>query len=692
MTFTTSLSRLTAPPSAPAPVVRIRRKWADEWLLPGGLFALQGSAHSAGADLGSMSFRRRYGDVLPLGSATASQFRVVEPMDLRGWWVRVDLMVDTDEIPIWVGRFSSQTRNVFGDSNKPAGMEELVAYEPLQELHRQHIANSFWYDSNTNDFDIGWVPDMNPLDDRNLQVGNRSAARFNFDDPTDPAQGTYEYGDNELWTRFDALEYILRNFVDRGWDDGPNWRIGGQADVLALLTDTISFRNTQTAAEVLRRIIPPEIGLDWRIRFVPAPSDTAEDEFEIFVFALRSQETTFLGATLPANPNIVNITTTAAELDFIRLVQTRDNRYSKIRVLGARIIVCCSLGGGDLNPGGGLGWEGQLIPAWTAALQNDYKAGAGPGADAVDHDAARLNDRFRPVWQLFAAWPNTWDFNQGFAAPVVDLEGEVQPPQQSADRQQSIRRTLSWIPLREGIDYSSTPPVNNNPSGRRTAFLPPAVWLFGPPPVEEGQAVPSPRWFPVEEAGIGVSSLNKDFGVLLSGKPNHILALDRFGGAAPTNSAPIYNYDDLIVTLAFESDQRLILGADLELGPDDVDPGGTLYIDMPELQLWFLAPYTMIGVTDTGLGRFSGPDGQVLRNDTGRMALAVAGAIARYLEDRNRAEIHTRGLFTWSNLIGHIVAVVESGEAGSFEIDAPITAVEWDFVAATTTIRTGFAS
>lgn len=689
MAFTLKFSTLSAPPpSVHPPMVKVRRKWADDWVLTHDIFPVSGSAHSAGADMGSMMFRRRYGDVKQprLGSGIG----VVAPIDLRGWWIRVDLITDSDEITIWVGRISSQTRDVFGDAAKPSGSEELVAYEPLQELHRQHIANSFWYDTNANDFNIGWVPDMNPLDDRNLQVGNRSILKFDPDDPADPSQGSYLYDDNQLWTRFDALEYILKNFADRGWADGPNWKIGGQADVLANLTDTISFGNTQTAAEALRRIIPPEIGLDWRIRFVAAPSDGEEDYFEIFVFALRSQETTFLGATLPANPNVVNITTTAEELKRIRVVKTHDNRYSKVRVLGSRIIVCCTLGGGDL--GGGLGWQGQLIPAWLTALQNAYNAGAGVGADATDHDAARLNDRFRPVWQLFAAWPNNWNFNDGFAAPVVDLEGQVQPPDQSADRQQSVRRTLSWIPLREGIDYTSTPPVDNNPTGRRTAFLPPAVWMWGTPPVEEGEAVPANRWFPIEEAGIGVSSLNKDLGVLLSSKPNHMLALDRFSAAAPTNSDPVYNYDNLMVTLAFESDQRLVLGADLALGPDDADPGGTLYIDMPELQFWYLAPYTMIGVTDLGLGRFAEPSGQVLRNDTARMALAVAGAIARYLEPRNRAEIHTRGLFPWSNMIGHIVAVLESGEAGSFEIDAPITSVEWDFESGQTTIRTGFAS
>ena len=66
----------------------------------------------------------------------------------------------------------------------------------------------------------------------------------------------------------------------------------------------------------------------------------------------------------------------------------------------------------------------------------------------------------------------------------------------------------------------------------------------------------------------------------------------------------------------------------------------------------------------------------------------MAGAIARYYMERNRAEIIVKRLLPWGNLVGQILTVVQ-GSGSTQTIQAPITSVEWH--ENTTVIRTGFA-
>jgi hypothetical protein len=149
-----------------------------------------------------------------------------------------------------------------------------------------------------------------------------------------------------------------------------------------------------------------------------------------------------------------------------------------------------------------------------------------------------------------------------------------------------------------------------------------------------------------------------------------------------------FDYETLIATLALETDQRLTLGVDLPgARPED----GTLELPVPDAECWVLAPQTVVGVDGRGQ-LIKSPNSYVeLRNDSTRMALIMAGAIARYQSERGRAEILVKGLRPWLHLLGQMLTVVET-DGVEIPVHAPITSIAWETEGAPSTIiRTGFA-
>jgi len=438
------------------------------------------------------------------------------------------------------------------------------------------------------------------------------------------------------------------------------------------MRDAIPMGITQTAAEVVSRIIDPRHNLDFKI--VPVLDGENDEGFEIHIFTLTSKDYSFSEKTLPKNPNTVEIKASET-VDNIstEIIRSREKQFGKVRVIGDRTVVCFSVSFG----------QGTLEKKWTDVLETAYKAGTGNAADEPEkHDAAQASDQFRDVYQAFGV-PSTWDFNGGVAAIKVDNEGSVSDAG-GADYQMKVRRMLTWLPLRGGFDYSVDPAVDYNPAGHEPDLLPPQGWVY---------SKFLKRYVPLDTQGIGVSAAQGGVNVQLSASPNHQLALNELTaikGSAMSAGKLIFDYNTLHLTLAIETDQRLVL--EHELSNDGTDPvDGTLDIVVPGAACWVLAPYTVLGVLDNGALKHSTTT-SVIRNDAARLAMIMAGAIARYQSDRARAVITIKGLLPWQGLLGQILSVVE--DAGDAHIiQSPITSIEWTNSpdGPTTIVRTGFA-
>ena len=200
-----------------------------------------------------------------------------------------------------------------------------------------------------------------------------------------------------------------------------------------------------------------------------------------------------------------------------------------------------------------------------------------------------------------------------------------------------------------------------------------------------------------EEVGIGVSASGSDWGVLLSAKPNHILAKNHFEDANLTAVQPKYDHEETIATIAVETDKRLMIQADVSdsWGPSD----GVLDIEVPDAEMWYLAANTVVGTRIDKLALVPGlletsGEAKFLRNDAPRLQFVLAGAIARYQLQRYKCEVVIQGLRPWTGLLGQILTVIEQG--GTHTINTPITSIEWQVPdtegeAPVTTIRAGFA-
>jgi len=662
------------------PVVEVKRYWSHTWQVAPDLQLDSASVATAGHGLHSCSFRRPYGAVKQPWESDFPCNRTA--WNLTGWWVRVQFVDGNSIMPAWLGRVTGEDRAVHGSHGGRSGEQAWVAYGGDLILRKMDVSHSHWLVGGE-EKDIGWVPTVN--DSPNDYDGNRSE---------DKSGDSYLYGGREKWTHYDYAEYLLARFLDESDDDGPAWSLGGQVEPLKGMVSTISMGATQTAASILRRLIPLERGLDYVV-------DVGSNGFVVSVFAISARTWSFGGQTLPANPNLVSVRSSLAkENTTTRIVRSAEHRYGKLRVIGERIVVCCSLWGENAVEGAALTIDpppGQTLkPRWSPSLEAEYDSAEGAEVGAIvgqsddrRFDLVRKKDIYRPVYQHYAASVD-WDMNGGTAAIAFDASGEIVPGT-PADYQLTIRRTLDWSPLLEGVDYSplaaGEAPVDKNPDETEPDQLPPPVWVFDPSLW---------RFSLIDQLGISVSVMRNDWGVVLGAGPNHLLAAGHWE-EGPTETQPQYDYDDLVTTIAFESDQRFALEVEL---PGATLSDGVKEVTMEDAHCWVLAPNTVVAARtkddDIDAGQpllvTSGELPVALRRDTDKLAYAMAGAISRYLTERVRATIVCEQLLPWGALVGQILAVIE--EAGDlYSIEAPITNVTWKFgdKGGKTIIKAGFA-
>lgn len=654
VTRMTIFSTAMSPPKQEAGVlVEVKGAWSDDWQIRPDLEFVRAHLATAQHDLGSCQLRRLYGDAK---SPHQGDFETRHPIDLDRWWVRIRLATTDGLADAWLGRIFCHRVNAKGFGPDGALTQEWIAYSPLYLLQRIHVSQSFWYRDGAERL-IGWVPDMNYRDKHGLLVGNRSTDAHKIN-------GVYLYGDEDLWTARQYLDYLLGWFVDESAESGPLWTLGGELALLDNLTEPVPMRVTQTVAEILNRLVAARFGLDYRIEITNAG-------FEIQVFSLVGESASFGGVDLPKNPNTVDIDV-ADNTDCLRIhvVESSEHRYGTIRVLGGRAVCCLSLSAGNIA---------ELVRLVIPGLEEAYLAGTGNAADPADkHDDYRKRPGFELLYGAFAV-PSDWDHQAGAAAPTIDSLGNLAQAA-STEYQSRIKSTLSWIPVQGAKDFSTWPPTSYIPLGQQTDMQAPLVFL---------KSQVTGRYFSAELAGIAVSVNTATLGVTLVARPPHLLALNHFEGAAVTEVAPAYDYEDIVATLAVETDQRLRVEYRL---PEAKPTDGVLEISAPDAELWYLAPYTAYDIDGNGgLARTPPDSNRVIRDDRAKLYAIMAGAIARYGNRRGRATIEIKGLVPYGGLLGHILGVIEAADHAR-TIAAPITAVEWSNQGEpVTTLRAGFA-
>lgn len=596
-------------------------------------------------DIGRFTFSLKWGDehLQPWDSRQRSTL----PERLINQWARLTIYDGEDKQIVACGKVAADDRQFFG---RTAGIQTFTAYGPGQILRRIGIYQSRWADETATDR-LDWIPPVNIRNGKSEVSGNRSSQQV---------QNGYAYGGKREWTHRQYLEYLLAEFVDESDDNGPKWTLTGQASILDQFTDPVRIQTATTAADMLRRLVPERYGLDYTIRIV-------EEGFEIEVFSLAATATNYGEANIPANPNRINFDPDESPQLTIRLAQTEDHGYGRLTVVSARAIVCTTLQFGEGND------PGSLEERWTEDDWADYCEGTGNPDDPPSmHDAIRTRGRWRSVYSEFGA-PDDW---QDKPEPHFNDQGRLQ--QSAAEAfQLTARSTLAWTPLQAGWDYTKNPPqkmAGADTDATEAEFLPPQVWL-GQPSVEEPDD-PTAIYVPLANCApsISVSAPQHDWGVTLHATPRHIIAACEAedGGfdpeEHPTEHEPVYDYHNLVATIAFESDHRVRLTQAI---PGASPSDGELVIPVEDAQCWILAPETMVGVNDRMQPAWSPSKFVEIRNDVQKLQAVMAGAIARYRAGRIRGQVQRKGLRLWARLVGCLLVTEQW--------TSPITAVGWTF-------------
>lgn len=679
------------PDFSAAPRVYVREKWSDDWQPRPELRLVRARLAAAGDGQSELALQWSYGSIAHPWDA---DYQTYESIDLAGWWVKLALVGPDGETTQWAGKLFGVPREIEGADYVRSGEQTWIAHGPQEILDRVWIHES-WHDgsevggSSEDPIKLGWMPGVNALDEHGLLLGNRSEHKTG---------GVYLYGNQADWTYRQYIEYLLAKWADEsdlldragGPDPGPAWRLAGQADLLDGLTGVVDLDAVESVGALLRRLIAPRYGASYKIRYCEPESAGDFDGFEISVFALLGEDVRFMGETLPQNPDVVSYEAAVAHWQTKTLIEERrETFYNLIRIVGRRAVICCSLGGENCPV---TEIADTLEGKWSNGLQLLYEAACGPAThfSPEDHDRFRQDDRFSAVFGVWAAPPD-WHRPRAKALYACDFDGLFDPDAAAeAPHQLAVRATLDWTPLRRNVDYSQDPAVDATPAGHTSDLLPPCVWVR-----READGYVTWPYERADQVGIGVSALRHDWGVQLSSSPNHLVAKNSFLATAPTRTAPLYEDLQMVATIAFEAEARPVAEMVVDYVPEQRDrpSAGILEIYDETIEVWILAPYTVVGLDPTGELLTSGPVPRVLRQDSQRLHLVMAGAIARHQRDRARAELHAEGLVPWADLLGKILATVE--EAGdTHDVQCPITSIEWTTDAegiATTIIRAGFA-
>jgi hypothetical protein len=409
------------------------------------------------------------------------------------------------------------------------------------------------------------------------------------------------------------------------------------------------------------------------------------------VFSLANSLEEFEASSLPQNPNSFSIDASQLIDTVITIEKTQSQKYRKIVVQGERMVTCATFAVDSL-------WDdtdNETTPVRRGSEQSYKHAVAELAVYAETNDLVRQSDAFHNVYSAFYV-PYFGDEEDGeyFEGkfPAVANDGWVLYDEPNIPLIWNSRKTLPWTPLQVGVDYSSLSGFDADQLGDDLEpgddkLLPLSAWINTKYEDSEWK-----RYAPAEMLGFEVSPREMGLGLNVRGNPRHILAGTDFDDANPSLIKPKYDWKRMLVTLAFESGERLSL---TEVDDEADESDGTIIISVPEAHLWYVAENAIYGVShDSATGgellRTNAP--LVVRNDREKLARVMAGAIARYHRNRYRARIQVRGVALWQEYLGNLIECINDGTEDTAELKSPITSVEWEFEQSyRSSIRTGYS-
>jgi len=743
---------------APAVAVSTRARWPDEWTDQPHL-ECRAIEKAAAPDAGRGEFLWRYGVGMRAGE---TDFSEVAPLDLHGHYVRVvvpqpDLADGTAQEPLrWYGIFFDEGRSQHGDVNDliadvpaaiPYGLQRWTACDLSLVLARTIVSGGVVEAATGLGAEIGG---RIPEEPESLRIGR--APTFNAgrgellwgrairgNRAADRGEISWRFAEDlALGEPFHAdqiLHYLLARFQPSD-GSGRHWLpfvVRARApNVLEDLLASLAWQAPLLDAEgfslkdLLDQLIDRRRLLGYTVD-VEVDPDTGTETPALILFTLTTEDLELPGGSLfdEENPPVtVKKNACQVALDFTRAVDilaastgfSSANQYDRVRVVGDRTVVCCTLAPG----------ENTLVAGWTLAQQNDYLTGleALGSYTALADDRQReerrriyrSEDRLTPVFARFLV-PDTWHGQAG--------DGQAATPQTTYclpnESGQDLPPTVHWhaglrierdLPLLAGVDYADEAISEGlDDPGPQAERLPPLVVVplptadpEAPHWVQVDQLAGDPRRFVEESASprelypASVRALEDLPGLELrvGGGAPHQFGGSAFNSGASSRLPPDYPVDldwqSLIATVAFQWDQFLEAvfppAWDEENYPEpERDWVRELRISAPQYRREWIVPGTVVGVQDGQLQQTT--SGGYVRDDYDAALRTAELAYRWYQKKRQSFSLQYRqvdGRFRVGDLI------TELGPPARREpVETVITLVRWDLEAGTTSLETDYA-
>jgi len=650
--------------------VYVKSAWANAWTLVDALEPLIATIECA-PRVSTATIRYEYGNI---AREDAASFSAETPVNYGDHYVKI---VDSGGTAAWYGVILQRAYEVeAAQAADPSGRQILTAYGLEQLLDQVPILGAFTEgDGVAVEIDRGLTFNRRHTHGGTL-IGNRNSTVL-------PNNYVFSRSQNaELWSHRDICQYLLAHY-------GPSgivWQLGGLSDDLNHICEVVDVEG-MTLFQALNRLIDRRRGYSWCIR------TTGSGTVTVHVFSLRKTAVTSGVKTFQANADQVAATLHESDyLDDPILRYERQTVFDEIRVQGALVKSCFTVAPADST----------LETGWTAANQELYRLAASGEAgydDLTYEEQVSANQRVRAqkalerVFQVFRI-PTDWDGYAGDGAggtqtnvnPVVGTNGVLDATQEANSFHQD-RPILPRLPLLEGVDYSDPAWPSSVDSDAEPVFRRPLVLIKD---LEGKYRNVLAMHDPDLPDARSVQPLSREMALRVKFAPPHLIALNRWdseGTPAVDDVEPAWDYNDMIATVAIETDERLEVieqSADYPIA----EFKRTKVIVIPDAEVWYVGLNTVVDVADDGtLKRVSTPN--TIRDDSPRLRTIARLALEWY--GTQRAALHYKAKeIVNAAPVGYLITTAQIGAATTLDVNTPVTKVQWDFTRQSTEIQTGW--
>lgn len=652
--------------------VLVRETWSGAWTPVPYLEPIRHVTRAA-PGMSEARFLWRYGNVK---REDQTAFAPVTPQELNGQYVKIEIVRATGITPVFYGIIDDDALNVHAATTAPSGDQELQAWG-LEYLLDRYTIRRAKFNEGTPTF-VERIPEFNRRHKVGYSLlGNRTHATGDGN--------VFEFGSyGDVWSNRQIIESLL---VWNLPDSAPDFLLAGQDEVLDQLEHVHRFPCGTTLRAAINKLIDRRRGLGWMVRVRPGSGST--EGVQIWVFSTLDEAVAVGAVQLQPNAEAVSYTLDSERnLDEVVVTRHSSQKFDRVVMLGGYLKSIFSIGKPDST----------LEDAFPAGLQTDYKTGASGASDyaglasnelkAARNDEARTEDRFDRLGAFRI--PLSWDGTTGDGAGGVAKQCALLTAKDDGSTLNTPvlmwlhgRELLNHLPgLEVGKDYTTDPPgaadlpaTGADPEMRKPFALIKFEnrWRYLDKLSEHAEAN---KTFP----NASVRMLDGEAGLQVDIRPRHLLMKNHWSGAEPAlygnalfDEANVMDYDEMLATVALETDQRLRIIMRDEQSTGDRE----LRIELDELELVYLAPNTVVGVDVNGNLRKAPPNGTFVRDDRDRLRAAAALAWAWYRRPRASVRISATG-YTPIVPVGALLKAVQNA-SDTREVGTVVTSETWEY-------------